>query len=208
MISHIKNRLWAFRKEEVGAVFTLEFAVMLPLLFMALMFGVELTTHANRQFQVDRALEVTTRAIKLNTAANLSHNDLKTFICQNSGGLDNCDANMRLEMTPINPRDFAVLPSLPDCIDQSEPVNPIRGWTLGQQHELMILRACYNFEPVFGSLGLGKLLGTDGAGMGKMVAISAFVQEPRYFISLNSPALCATSSPAPRMARAASRRSS
>lgn len=146
---------------------------------MALMFGVELTTHANRQFQVDRALEVTTRAIKLNTAANLSHNDLKTFICQNSGGLDNCDANMRLEMTPINPRDFAGFPSLPDCIDQSEPVSPIRGWTLGQQHELMILRACYNFEPVFGSLGLGKLLGTDGAGMGKMVAISAFVQEPR-----------------------------
>ena len=58
-------------------------------------------------------------------------------------------------------------------------MNPIRGWTLGQQHELMIMRACYSFEPVFGSFGLGKLLGTDGAGMGKMVAISPFVQEPR-----------------------------
>jgi hypothetical protein len=59
---------------------------------------------------LDRALEVTTRAVKLNTAANLSHDDLKTFICQNSGGLDDCDTNMRLDMTAINPRDFTGLP--------------------------------------------------------------------------------------------------
>jgi Flp pilus assembly protein TadG len=36
MISHFKNRLSQFRKEEAGAVYTVEFAVMLPLLFLAL----------------------------------------------------------------------------------------------------------------------------------------------------------------------------
>ena len=86
---------------------------------------------------------------------------------------------MRLEMTAINPREFTGLPALPDCVDLPEAVSPVRGWSLGQQHELMMLRACYRFEPVFGSFGLGKLLGTDGEGYGKMVAISAFVQEPR-----------------------------
>jgi hypothetical protein len=179
MITRIKTRLSRFRKEDAGALYTVEFAVMLPLLFMALAFGVELTTHANRQFQVDRALDVTTRTIQLNTGANYSHADVKSYLCQKSGGLKDCESNMMLEMTPINPHDFTGLPALPACVDRSAPVNPIRGWSVGQQHELMMLRACYSFEPVFGSFGLGALLGTDDAGMGRMVAISAFVQEPR-----------------------------
>lgn len=179
MITRIHNRLSRFRKDEAGAIYTLEFALMFPLLLTALAFGVEFTTHANRQFQVDRGLDVTARAIQLSTSQELNHDDLKNFICANSGGLDDCTTRMRLEMIPINPREFTALPAMPDCTDTPEPVNPVRGWALGQQHELMMLRACYKFKPVFGSLGLGKLLGTDNEGYGRMVAISAFVQEPR-----------------------------
>ena len=85
-------------------------------------------------------------------------------------------------MIPVNPRDFVGLPAMPNCTNAPHPVNPVnplRGWSLGEQHELMLLRACYKFSPVFGSLGLGKLLGTDDAGLGTMVSMSAFVQEPR-----------------------------
>lgn len=179
MITRLTHRLKRFRKEEAGAIYTLEFVVMFPLLLMALAFGVELTTHANRQFQVDRALDVTTRAIRLNTATQFTHENIKDVICANSGGLDECDTKMRLEMISINPRSFVSLPAQPDCTDTPQPVNPVRGWSLGQQHELMMLRACYKYKPVFGAFGLGALLGTDGEGYGKMVAISAFVQEPR-----------------------------
>jgi hypothetical protein len=179
MITRLTHRLTRFRKEEAGAVYSLEFVVMFPLLLMALAFGIEFTTHANRQFQVDRGLDVTTRAIRLNTATQFTHEDIRDTICANSGGLDECDSKMRLEMIAINPRDFVSLPPMPDCTDTPQPVNPVRGWSLGQQHELMMLRACYKFKPVFGFLGLGQLLGTDSEGYGKMVAISAFVQEPR-----------------------------
>ena len=82
-------------------------------------------------------------------------------------------------MTPVNPRNFAGLPSMPDCTNAPQPVTPVRGWSLGQQHELMLLRACYKYDPVFGSFGLGASLGTDDAGRGTMVSMSAFVQEPR-----------------------------
>ncbi|WP_299023979.1 pilus assembly protein [uncultured Sulfitobacter sp.] len=179
MITRLKNRLKRFRSEEEGGVYTLEFAVMMPVLCMTLIYGVELTTHANRQFQLERGLEVTTRIIRLNTGQNLTHADLKQSICDNAGGLDNCEDNMRLEMMPTNPREFASLPASPDCTNSPLPVTPVRGWSLGQQHELMLMRACYQYEPFMSGFGLGKLIGNGENGKGSMVAMSAFVQEPR-----------------------------
>jgi hypothetical protein len=179
MITHIKNRLDRFRKEDAGSVYTLEFAVLLPLLFMALFFGVELTTHANRQFQLDRGLEVTTRIIRLNTAVEYTHDELKQAICANTGGLEDCENNMRLELLAENLRDYTGLPARADCTNSPVTVTPVRGWSLGEEHELMLMRACYEYTPFLASIGLGKLLGSGENGKGEMVAISAFVQEPR-----------------------------
>lgn len=179
MITHIKNRLNRFRKEDAGAIYTLEFAVMFPVLCMTLFYGVELTTHANRQFQLDRGLEVTTRIIRLNTAIEYSHDDLKQAICDNAGGLDDCESNMRLELLPMDLRAYTGLPSTADCTNSPLTVTPVRGWSLGEQHELMVMRACYEYIPFMSSLGLGKLLGSGENGKGEMIAISAFVQEPR-----------------------------
>ncbi|MCX7566436.1 pilus assembly protein [Sulfitobacter sp. F26169L] len=178
MITLLKNPLKRFRKEEAGSVYTIEFVLMLPILFVTFLFGIELTTYSNRQFQLDRGLEVTTRLVRLTTGRFITHDDLTKAICDNSGGLANCETMLRLEMVPMNPRQFSGLPAMPDCTSAPFPVNPVRGWSLGQQHELMLLRACYKFTPVVASVGLGKLLGADSDGMGRMVSISAFVQEP------------------------------
>lgn len=180
MIMRLKNRLSRFRSEESGGTYTLEFAIMFPLVLATFAFGVELTTHANRQFQLDHGLEVTTRAVRLNTGTPISHDQLKSAICEFSGGLTDCTENLRLEMTSVNPRNFAGLPSTPDCTEVPLPAAAVRGWSLGQQHDLMLLRACYKYKPVFvGGFGLGALLGSDAGGRGTMVSMSAFVQEPR-----------------------------
>lgn len=180
MITRLKNSLTIFRKDEEGAAHLLEFVIMVPVILMTFAFGVEVTTHANRQFQLERGLEVTTRIIRLNTGQDLTHDDLKQAICDNAGGLDDCLDNMRLEMVPVNPRDYAGLPAYPDCTNAPAPVTPVRGWSLGEQHELMLMRACYQYVPFMSSWGLGELL-VQGTGndKGTMVAISAFVQEPR-----------------------------
>jgi len=178
MITRLKNRLNRFVKEDVGAMHTVEFAVMFPLLCAALLFGVELTTHSNRQFQLDRGLEVTTRAIRLHTGSALSHAQVKQSICDNAGGLNDCVENLKLEMIPMNPRAFTSLPSTPDCTSAPAPATPVRGWSVGQQHELMLMRACYQYDPVMPFIGLGRELADDSNGKGTMVSISAFVQEP------------------------------
>jgi hypothetical protein len=179
MITRLKTRLRRFRKEDAGALYSLEFLVLLPVLVFPLLFGVELTTHSNRQFQLDRGLEVTTREIRLNTAYNFTHDQIKTAICANTGGLSDCDSRLRLEMVAMNPRNYAGLPNVADCIDSAEDVRPVRGWSLGQQHQLMVMRACYRYDPFSASFGLGNIFATDNTDeLGTMVSMSAFVQEP------------------------------
>lgn len=178
MIYRLKNRLNRFAKQEIGSINTIEFAVMFPILCMTLLFGVELTTHANRQFQLDRGLEVTTRAVRLHTGQPLSHGMLIDAICDNSGGLADCQENLRLEMMPTTARTFSGLSASPDCTNAPISVTPVRGFTLGEQHELVLLRACYQFTPVVSAIGLGRLFADSPNGKGTMIAMSAFVQEP------------------------------
>ncbi|QUJ75205.1 pilus assembly protein [Sulfitobacter albidus] len=178
MITRLKNRFRIFRKAENGAVVALEFMIMLPLIFGTFFMGFEMGIYSIRQLMLDRALEVTTRDVRLNTQATFSHDDLRTAICANSGGLDKCDENLKLEMLPMDPRDFTGLPANPDCENIYSNATPVRGWSLGQQHELMILRACYRFKPVFPTTGLGYYLEKNSNGEARMVSITAFVQEP------------------------------
>lgn len=179
MNMRMKNYLRRFRKEEKGSVFLIEFMVMAPMLFFMFFFGFELSMHSIRQMQLDRGLEVTTREVRLNTAVDFTHDVLKQTICANAGGLENCNDNLRLEMVTRNARGFTPMPEHADCINSSEEVTPVRGWSLGKEHELMMMRACYRFVPMWGKFGLGAELDANGDGYAEMVSVSAFVQEPR-----------------------------
>lgn len=178
MITRIKNRLGQFRKKEDGSAILMEFVVMVPLLFGVFFMSIEMGVYSYRQVQLDRSLEVTTREIRLNTGTQFTHDTIKDLICENSGGLTDCASSLRLEMITVDPRQFAGLPATADCVDTSQTASPVRGWNLGDQHELMVLRACYRFSPVFPTTGLGFSLAKDGSGKAAMTTTSAFVQEP------------------------------
>ena len=78
----------------------------------------------------------------------------------------------------VDPRNYVAPDSTADCIDHSEPSNPLREFAHGTANEMMLLRACFVFSPIFPTAGLGYALEKDGAGNAAMVASSAFVQEP------------------------------
>ena len=65
-----------------------------------------------------------------------------------------------------------------DCTDAAEPARPVRQFTNGQQNELMLMRACLRFDPLFPDAFLGSALKTNSSGESAVVAVSAFVQEP------------------------------
>lgn len=177
MIRRATQFLQHFRRGENGSA-TIEFALAVPIIFTLFMTSVEMGIYSLRQNFLDRGLDMAVRNVRLNTGANYTHNDIKQMVCDFSGFLEDCDATLKLEMNPVNPRAFSGLDATADCADISLPVTPSRTFVNGGEHQLMLLRACYSFEPIFPTTGLGFALAKDGSGRAQMVALSGFVQEP------------------------------
>tara|TARA_R110000787_G_scaffold7334_5_gene25141 strand:- start:232 stop:771 length:540 start_codon:yes stop_codon:yes gene_type:complete len=178
MIRSLKKALRRFRRDENGAAILLEFVIFVPLIFSTFLMAVEMGLYSMRHMFLDRGLDMTVRYVRLNTNTDITHDLLKEKICTYSGFLDDCDSTLRLEMVPLNPRQFAALQQPVDCVDISEPVKDPRGFDPGLEHQLMILRACVKFKPIFPSTGLGYALTKDGSGRARMISTAAFVQEP------------------------------
>lgn len=179
MIQSLMRHLRRFKREENGQMLV-EFALVIPLIFTIFMTSVELGIYQVRQMFLDRGVDMTVRLVRLNTGAEYTHADLKMLICEFSGFLENCDEQLKLEMAPADIRNFNGFTGAADCTDASQPVQPNRTFVHGGQNQLMLMRACYKFDPIFPSSGLGFEFSTNGddAGMARMVSVTAFVQEP------------------------------
>ena len=169
-----------FRGSEQGSA-TVEFAIMFPFFITLFLSSVEMGMIHLHHSMLERGLDMAVRDIRLGTGSNPSHDDIKDAICDYAGVLPKCDANLRLEMILVDPRAYVAPPSTPDCIDHSEDPLPLRNFAHGGSNQMMLLRACYVFSPIFPTAGLGYQLVEDGDGAGNaaMSAASAFVQEPR-----------------------------
>lgn len=177
MIRAFSRHLRRFRKDEDGSA-TVEFAILFVPMFTMLLSAVELGMIHLHHAMLEQAVDETVREIRLGTGAAPSHDQIKTMVCERTGFIDNCASDLRLEMIRLDPRNWAGVPEGADCVDSSQEVAPVRSFQNGQSNELMFLRACAKFDPVFPTIGMGKNLIKDGAGQYALIASSVFVQEP------------------------------
>ncbi|QBF31207.1 TadE/TadG family type IV pilus assembly protein [Thalassococcus sp. S3] len=177
MIRFLRKRARRFMRREDGTA-TVEFSIVFLPMFMMLISAVELGFVQLHHVMLERALDMTVRDIRLGTGSAPQHDDIKNTICSRAGFIDDC-SDLRLEMVVLDPRAWTGIPAVADCRDQSQPVAPVRSFVNGLDNELMFLRACAKFDPIFPMMGLGKDLIKDGAGRYALVSTSAFVQEPR-----------------------------
>ncbi|MBR9762178.1 MAG: pilus assembly protein [Rhodobacteraceae bacterium] len=166
-----------FAADEGGNV-TVEFVILFPIILTMFLSTVELGMLTVRQTMLERGLNLAVRDLQIGLTPNIDHDSIKEVICDNAGLLPDCDNALKLEMMPIDLRHYTSMPNDLDCVDRSEEVNPVRRFTNGQANELMLLRACLKFEPIFPNVGLGRNFGKDGNGDAIMFAVSAFVNEP------------------------------
>ena len=177
MIGYIKPFLKRFRREDDGNM-TIEFVLGLPLIFTIFLTTAELGIYSMRQMFLDRGVDMAIRNVRLNTGANLSHSDLRKMICDFSGFLENCEADVNLSMNPIDIRTYTGPTGQPsDCHNTYPPISPLRNFVHGGEHQMMLIVACYKFRPIFSTTGLGFAF-DDVTGGSKMFGFSGFVQEP------------------------------
>ncbi len=177
MIRSIKKSVRRFKKDEDGSS-TVEFAILFVPMFTMLVSAIELGMIHLHHAMLEQAVDETVREIRLGTGQVPSHDTIKSMVCERTGFIEDCSSEIRLEMIRLDPRNWWPVPEGADCVDTSQEVAPVRSFENGQSNELMFLRACAKFDPVFPTLGMGENLIVDGAGQYSLVASSVFVQEP------------------------------
>jgi len=177
MIRALRKRFGAHLEDEDGAV-SIEFFLVVGVVVSVMVIGLELGFINLRQALLERGLDMAVREVRLGTGTDPQHDDIKELVCQNSIFIKFCEDNLFLEMVPDDIRSYAGLNELPHCTDVPAPSRPVREFTPGQPNELMLMRACLKFEPIFPEAFLAQRLTTDGEGNAVIVAVTSFVQEP------------------------------
>jgi len=157
---------------------SIEFVMLFPVYLAIMIMSIELGFITMRHTLLERGLDMTVREIRLGTGTAPQHDDIKDMVCENALVILDCDSQLRLEMRSADIRAFNALDTSADCTDAAEPSNPVREWTPGQQNELMLMRACLKYNPIFPQDFLGSALTTDASGQASIVSMTAFVQEP------------------------------
>ncbi|MGX0876722.1 Flp pilus assembly pilin Flp [Roseovarius sp. MBR-154] len=166
-----------FQTDDSGTA-SVEFVILAPFLIGLMLFSVELGVVTLRAAMLERGLDIAVRDIRLGTGNVPDHDATKATICDRAAIIPNCLEKLRLEMRPNNLRAYTTLDPTPDCTDNEEPTKPVRAFIPGAQNELMVLRACVKFQPLFPRAMLGNAFATDTSGEAALIASTAFVQEP------------------------------
>lgn len=182
MIRTMLSRTRSFFRKDDGNT-TVEFILVVPIYLSILMMSIELGLVTLRTTMLERGLDMAVRDIRLGTGtfsndSAVLHNDIKQAICDNALIILDCQKNLKLEMSPADIRVFSSLDTSPDCTDKAVTGEPVYNITPGQQNELMLLRACLKYNPLFPEEFLGSNLAKDTSGQVSIISTTAFVQEP------------------------------
>lgn len=175
--SKILRRLIGFRAKESGNA-TIEFVIFLPFFMVFFLSCFEMGMLMTRTVMLDRGVDVAIRDIRLGYMDDVTHANLADSICESSVIIPECETKLRLEMRPLDPRDWDNIGGEVDCVDVADNSKPVREFVAGQPNQLMIVRVCALVEPIAPNAALGAKLQRVSGDNYAIVATAAYVVEP------------------------------
>lgn len=173
-------KVWLRRSaREEGGTSTVPFVLFVPLFMTMVMSSTEMGTLLFRQVMLERGLDMTVRDLRLGTWVPATSTDLKRRICNYAGIIPSCMNALLVELRPVSKATWAPLSSGPVCVDRSAAVQPVTTFIAGTSNDLMLVRACVKFVPIFPTNGFGFGMPKDNTGAYALVSSTAFVNEPR-----------------------------
>ncbi|MCA0964284.1 TadE/TadG family type IV pilus assembly protein [Salipiger bermudensis] len=177
MIGRIATTLRRLIKSEDGSA-VVPFALWMPVMLGIGLSTIEVGAMTLRHTQLERAMDLTVRDVRLGTGHTYTHAQLKQMICDRTTILGNCATMLHLEMIGLDLRDWTDPPSSIECTDLALDVTPQRNFQFGQEHEAMLLRACYKYRPITLVSRIGSPVKVDEHGFTGVVSTATFVYEP------------------------------
>jgi len=177
VLNKLRSGWKAFAKEEDGNM-TVDFAITIPTAFLFASATFEGGMVGLRDMMLEHAVDVVVRDVRTGRIPTPTHATLMVEICNAALIVPDCLNQLKLEMVRSNPRAFTAMSQNPDCIDRTDEGDPVINFTSGGNNELMILRACALFDPIFPTATLGAAIPKKSEGAYALVATSTFVVEP------------------------------
>lgn len=175
-LSWLRAAMRRFRRDESGTS-TIEFVIVFPVFAFLLCSAAESGILMLRQVMLDRSLDLAVRDLRLQEFPAVTHSQVKDRICAEATVIPDCVNVVLVEMLQVNKG--ASLPSSSAiCVDRAATAQSATTFTQGTDNQMMLIRACAVFDPIFPGTGLGLDLAKDATGAYALVSTSAFVIEP------------------------------
>ena len=152
------------------------FALWLPIFLVLILSAIELGTLTIRQTAMERALDDTVREVRLGSVNSAT--EIKQSVCTKAAVLPNCTNMLQLEMVRLDMHAWAAPAAAADCVDTLLDVTPYRTFHPSGGGRMMMLRACYKYQPITPAGTISSHLSTDTEGYTAIISTSAFVTEP------------------------------
>lgn len=176
-MTRLRTLIQKFARSASGSA-TVEFVVLFPLIISILMMGTEAGWTSVQRVSLDRAVDRTVRDLRVgNLAPGVSHNAVRTHLCERASLLVDCEQRLLLELRVINTGTWTFPSQQSDCINLASPLAPVTPFTIGLGESVMFLRACYLVRPMFPTTGYGLRLPLDGSGMYALRTVTGFIVE-------------------------------
>lgn len=169
------RRAW---RDEAG-VASIEFVMALPILLAVFSASFESGLMMTRSIMLEQSLDMVMRELRLGHYVAPDSNLLKAEICRRTIILVDCEASLMIDLQQISTTSFAMPTVATTCVNRDLDIQPVTALQIGQQNDLILVRACIIQDAIFPTTGVGLGLTSAHNGGGyEIVAVSAFANEP------------------------------
>ena len=174
----LSRLLRRFRREDGNA--TVEFTILVPLLFMIFFATLEAGLMMLRWAGIDRAADMVIRQLRLGQIANPTQDILRQMICDRVIMVSDCFANTVVEITRIDRATFLMPQADAPCVARSTQILvPVTTVNPGQPNDLMLIRVCVAADALLPSSTYSLPITYDAQGGYALAISSVYVNEPR-----------------------------
>ena len=177
IIEHIGKKAGSIFSRENGNA-TIEFVIIFPILMTLLISSVEFGILTMRKVMLESSVDRTIRDLRLGKLLDPTQASVRKEICDRASMIPSCEDRLIIELTPVNTNSWGVLREQTTCVSRDSALNPVVELNPGAAHELVLIRVCAVFDPIFPTSALGTHLVKQETGGYALTASSAFVNEP------------------------------
>ncbi len=157
---------------------TVEFVVAVPVILMIFMASFESGFFMIRSVMLEQAVDMTMREVRLGHFPVVDATTLKADICGRIILVTDCNTSMMIEMDRVTTDTWEMPQDHATCVNRNQSTQPAVTMEIGQQNEMILVRACIMQRALFPSTGIALNLPLNGSGEYPLYSKSAYVVEP------------------------------